>query len=42
VEIIESNPPRVFDRAVRNALQQWRYEPTGETFTVQAEINFSR
>ena len=42
VEIIESNPPRVFDRAVRNALQQWRYEPTGEAFTVQAEINFSR
>lgn len=42
VDIIESNPPRVFDRAVRNALQQWRYEPTGEAFTVQAEINFSR
>lgn len=42
IDIIESSPPRVFDRAVRNALTQWRYEPTGEAFTVQAEINFSR
>ncbi|MBC7711386.1 MAG: TonB family protein [Rhizobacter sp.] len=42
VEIVESNPPRVFDRTVRAALQQWRYEPTGETFTTAAEISFNR
>ncbi len=42
VDIIESNPPRVFDRTVRSALQQWRYEPTGEAFTTLAEISFSR
>jgi len=42
VDIVEANPPRVFDRTVRSALQQWRYEPTGEAFTVIAEINFSR
>ena len=42
VEILESNPPRVFDRSVRTALQQWRYEPTGEAFTTLAEISFSR
>ncbi len=42
VDIIEAVPPRVFDRTVRNALQQWRYEPTGEPFTVQAELNFTR
>ena len=42
VDIVESNPPRVFDRTVRSALQQWRYEPTGETFTTAAEISFSR
>ena len=42
VEIIEANPPRVFDRTVRTALQQWRYEPTGEAFTTLAEISFSR
>ena len=42
VDIVESNPPRVFDRTVRSALQQWRYEPTGEAFTTAAEISFSR
>ena len=42
VDIVEANPPRVFDRTVRTALQQWRYEPTGEAFSVIAEINFSR
>lgn len=42
VDIIEANPPRVFDRNVRTALQQWRYEPTGEAFSTLAEIKFSR
>ena len=42
VEIVESVPPRVFDRTVRNALQQWRYEPTGEAFSTAAEISFAR
>ena len=42
VEIVEATPPRVFDRAVRSALQQWRYEPTGDAFSVIAEINFVR
>ncbi len=42
VEILEANPPRVFDRTVRTALQQWRYEPTGESFTTLAEISFNR
>lgn len=42
VEIVEANPPRVFDRTVRSALQQWRYEPTGEAFSTAAEISFTR
>lgn len=42
VDIVEANPPRVFDRSVRSALQQWRYEPTGEAFSTLAEISFSR
>uniref|UniRef100_UPI0037831FB5 TonB family protein n=1 Tax=Casimicrobium huifangae TaxID=2591109 RepID=UPI0037831FB5 len=42
VEIVEANPRRVFDRAVSAALQQWRYEPTGEAFSTMAEISFSR
>ncbi len=42
VEIVEANPRRVFDRSVTAALQQWRYEPTGEAFSTMAEISFSR
>ena len=42
VDIVEANPPRVFDRNVRSALQQWRYEPTGEAFSTLAEIIFRR
>ena len=42
VDIVEANPPRVFDRSVRTALQQWRYEPTGEAFSTMAEIIFRR
>ena len=42
VEILEAVPPRVFDRVVRTALQQWRYEPTGAPFSAAAEISFAR
>jgi TonB family protein len=42
VEIVESNPPRVFDRNVRSALQQWKYEGTGEATTKLVEISFKR
>ena len=42
VEIIESNPPRVFDRSVRAALQQWKYEAIGEPSTKLVEISFKR
>ena len=42
VDIIEADPPGVFDRSVRNALQQWRYEPTGEAFSTLADIRFIR
>jgi periplasmic protein TonB len=42
VEITESNPPRQFDRTVRNALGRWRYEATGRAFTANTEITFNR
>jgi TonB family protein len=42
VEILESNPPRVFDRNVRSALSQWRYEGTGEAQSKLVEVQFSR
>lgn len=42
VEIVSASPPRVFDRAVINALSQWRYEGTGAPSTTLAEISFQR
>ncbi|MBV1774191.1 energy transducer TonB [Burkholderiaceae bacterium DAT-1] len=40
VDIIESKPRRVFDRSVVNALSKWRFESTGEKFTVERQIDF--
>jgi periplasmic protein TonB len=42
VDITESVPPRVFDRAVRSALSRWRFEATGEPFTANTELVFRR
>jgi protein TonB len=40
VDILESNPLHVFDRAVIRALSQWKFEPTGQPRTVDHEIEF--
>ena len=42
VEVIESNPRRVFDRAVVRALTQWRYNDGVAGRTVEAEVDFHR
>jgi len=42
VEVIESNPRRVFDRAVVRALTQWRYNDGVAGRTVEAEVDFQR
>ena len=41
VIIVSSDPPRVFDRAVRSALEEWKFKPEGEKYTGEVEINFS-
>jgi len=41
VAIIEAEPRRVFDRAVRNALSDWRFEPSGEKQTHEVKLVFS-
>jgi len=41
VEIVSSNPPHVFDRAVRDALQDWKFKPEGEKYVGEVEINFT-
>jgi periplasmic protein TonB len=40
VEIRESDPPRVFDRAVIIALQDWKFSAEGEKYIAELELNF--
>jgi protein TonB len=39
VEILEAEPKRVFDRAVKAALMEWRFEP-GEKATHEVKLVF--
>ena len=41
VDIIASTPPRVFDRAVRDALSGWKFRAEGEKYVGEVEINFT-
>jgi len=40
VEIRESEPPRIFDRAVITALQDWKFSAEGEKYIAEVELNF--
>ena len=40
VNIVSSDPPRVFDKAVRSALEGWKFRADGEKYTGEVEINF--
>lgn len=44
VDIVNAEPPRVFDRAVRRALLQWQFEPpaSGGNADVDVDIKFQR
>jgi protein TonB len=42
VEVVESNPRRVFDRAVVRALTQWRFNEGTAGRTVETEVDFRR
>jgi len=41
VQIIESNPPRTFDREVIRALKLWKFTAEGEKFVGEVEVNFT-
>jgi protein TonB len=41
VDIVESNPRRVFDRAVTRSLSQWRYEKGADGRTAEVELDFN-
>jgi len=40
VEILQAQPKRVFDRAVTEALMDWRFEPSGEKQTSEIKLVF--
>jgi len=41
VVIVSAEPPRHFDKAVIDALSQWKYTAEGEKYVVEIEISFS-
>jgi protein TonB len=41
VNITSSDPPRVFDKVVRAALENWKFKAEGEKYVGEVEINFT-
>ena len=41
VIIVSAEPPRHFDRAVTDALKEWKFRADGEKYVGEIEINFS-
>ena len=41
VRIMSSDPPRVFDKAVTQALKDWKFRAEGEKYTGEVEVNFT-
>ena len=40
VQIVSSDPPRVFDKEVRRALSMWKFKADGEKYIAEIEIGF--
>jgi len=40
VIIIASEPPKVFDQTVIDALKEWKFNAEGEKYVGEIEINF--
>ncbi len=40
VQIMSSDPPKVFDKEVRRALGMWKFRPEGEKYVGEIEIGF--
>jgi len=40
VIIVSADPPRHFDRAVIDALKEWKFRAEGEKYVGEVEINF--
>lgn len=42
IDIVDAQPRRIFDRAVRSALWHWQFEPGAPNRTAEVEIAFTR
>ena len=40
VRIVEADPPGVFDKEVKRALSQWKFQPEGEKFVGEVDLTF--
>ena len=41
VQIVSANPPRVFDKEVKRALEKWRFKAEGEKYVAEIDIEFT-
>ncbi len=41
VIIVSADPPHVFDRAVKNALERWKFKGEGDKYVGEIEVNFA-
>jgi protein TonB len=41
VRVVESQPPRVFDKEVIRALSQWKFQAEGDRYIAEIEVNFT-
>ena len=41
IDIVRSEPPRIFDRAARAALEVWKFKPEGERYQGEVELRFN-
>lgn len=40
VDIVDANPKKIFDKAVRRAVTKWKYAATGEADTIETTLRF--
>jgi protein TonB len=40
VEIVDANPKKIFDKAVKRSVTKWKYASTGESDTIETTLRF--
>ncbi len=42
VQIVESSPPRVFDRVIRTSMVLWKFNPGADNRSYETKVEFKR